>query len=126
MSSIALSEGLTHLTHSHAGPGTFVHRQGNGAFVHIYIAEALDLANNNSLAAQDAVLVEEAPENDTLRVTVGRSDVALTITLQDLLFPRCVIRNLWVNTENEIWMSSSRPGKYVAYGCVTKKLMGEP
>lgn len=123
MSSSALSEGLTLLDRPHAGPGAFVHREGYGAFVHLYVAEALDMA---ALPPADAVVIDQA--EDTLRVTVGRGATAIQLTLrppEEVKCPRCVVPNLWVEAGDEVWISSSRPGRYLAYGCATKRPLGE-
>lgn len=123
MSSAALSEGMTLLDRPHAGPGAFVHREGYGAFVHLYVAEALEMA---AAPAADAVVVEQG--GDTLRVTVGRGATAIKLTLsppEDLKCPKCVVPNLWVDAGDEVWVSASRPGRYLAYGCATKRPMPE-
>jgi len=122
MTSVALSEGLTLLNRPHAGPGTFVHRESYGAFVHLYVAEALDMG---ATPPADAAVIDRA--EDTMRVTVGRGETAIKLTLSppDLRVPKCVVPNLWVEAGDEVWVSSSRPGRYLAYGCATKRPMPE-
>ena len=99
-----------------------MHREPHGAFVHLYVAEALDMA---AAPPADAVAVD--PAEDTLRVTVGRGETAIKLTLcpPDLSCPKCVVPNLWVDAGDEVWVSSSRPGRYLAYGCATKRPMPE-
>ena len=126
MTSVALSEGLTLLNRPHAGPGTFVHRESYGAFVHLYVAEALDMAADHAERV-DAVVVEQR-EDDTLRVTVGQGATAIKLTLnppKEVKCPRCVVPNLWVDAGDEVWISSSHPGRYLAYGCATKRPLRE-
>ena len=92
------------------GPGVLIHRPKKTEFITLYAKESQDL---------DSVIVKTDDvnnQNDTkFRLSVGLRQEALFLNI-NLHDNGCILKNLCVDTDEELWMATNQPNKYCIYG----------
>lgn len=56
--------------------------------------------------------------NHEFRVHIGHSPYALMVSARA---GECVVKNMWIDPQTEIWIASTSPRTYAAYGFVSQK-----
>ena len=107
-----LSEGVTALTRPHNGPGVLVHKEDVGGFLHLKIANYVNLEHPDY-----AQLCDKNHEATTIRILVGNTKVGILVLHTS---DPHLLSNLWVDAGQEVWASTSSVNRHVVYGFVTK------
>ena len=106
-----LSERIVPLTRGFQGPGVKVHQSVKREFLTIYVSEYAKLDSET----HNAVVVDcEDNIPTTFKLIVGNSDISLILTKS--LNDNTILRNLYVDETQEIWISCSHPNKFCIYG----------
>lgn len=112
-----LSSGLVSLSRNHANSGVVVHAATEHQFVHLRVVPAFDFDANGV----DAVVVPANDNRVSFRVAIGHASKAMLLTFDDVQRETRLVDNIWVAPGEEIWVSTSCPNSFLAYGFTTKK-----
>ena len=109
-----LSGGRTLLRRSHENVGVLVHQcKDQGHFVHLQVFPVYDM--DVTTMGQGFPDVENEKEI-TFRIVVGHGSAAIISRFFDLTTPKVIATNLWVDSGQEVWVSTNRPNRSLVHG----------
>lgn len=98
-----------------------VHVADRDQFVHLRVVPTIDLDSNDE---QAVVVADEALRKPSFRVSIGHSSNVMVMNFdEDITNATRLIDNLWVETGEEVWISTSHPNSFLAFGFTSKKVM---
>ena len=105
---IGTSEGTVLLSRKNDTQGILVHRADSDDFVSLYICKANKLEPGEVVNQENEIKVF---------VTIGMNDFNLEFTLDNMSDP-FILKNHYVYSGEEIWISTNHPYNYAAAGYV--------
>lgn len=106
---IGTSEGTVLLSRNNKTQGVLVHRANSDSFVSLYICKANRF--------ETVEVINDESDQIKVFVTIGMNEFNLEFTIQDTP-NHFILKNHYVYSGEEIWISTNRPYNYAVAGYV--------